>query len=431
MPAPPAKPPPVQPAPAAPAYAADRALAFLLGLHGLALLVVFPFGPQGTRLWHPGVVGAAALAAAFPLSAVIGGLLARRAARLPASPVALVALAFACTLPCALSIDYPTLFAARILAGLATGLSYIAIHRLLPAAAAPLVGRLAPRIVAFGMPLCLLAATVLDWHAAFVPILAGQALLLVYTARHTRSTRPAAPAPPPPSLTPPRLGEPLPLALLATGALAFVTGAYLTVLSGYLVFNAGHTELHIPASLLAGALLGLAVPALVARLRARLAPGAAFAATLAGSATTLLALLALRAPLPGWIAVTLLGCFMAANAARHLALAGLVSPRLTAADLPAHQGHAHLAHHLGSGLGAACASLVIYLTPDARFAGMPILLACALVATAAALAAGLAAAQPMASPAALAAAANSRLRVATSAVRSVLTSITRNPGSPT
>ena len=59
----------------------DTFWAALLGLHGLALLVVFPLGPQETRLWHPGVNGVAALAAAYPLAACLAGLLARRARR--------------------------------------------------------------------------------------------------------------------------------------------------------------------------------------------------------------------------------------------------------------------------------------------------------------------------------------------------------------
>ena len=402
--------------------ARDRALAGLLGLHGLALLVVFPLGPQETRLWHPGVRGIATLAAAFPLAAVVGGLLARRIPSLPSAPRTLAALAFLGTLPCAWSAGYPTLVCARLFAGLATGLSFVAVHRVLPASAAPLVARIAPRVVAFGMPVCVLAATLLDWRAAFVPLLLGLALL---GGLAPRTTAGPAPAPLP-------LAEAVPAALLATGALAFVTGAYLTVLSGYLVYNAGHTELHIPAGLLIGALLGLAVPAGLARLRAQLAPTAVYAVALAVSVLSLSGLLALRGPLPAALAVSLVGCFIAANAGRHLALARLVSPRLTDGETPAHQTHTHLAHHLGSGLGALCAGLLIHAVPGAGLAGMPALFACALAATGLALAGGLACAQAdSAAPAAPAAAASTRLRVAASFFRSVRTSSTRSPGSPT
>ncbi len=400
----------------------DRALAWLLGLHGLALLVVFPLGPQEARRWHPGVPGIAALAAAYPLAAVVGGLLVRRLPRLPAAPRSLAALAFLGTLPCVLSVDYPTLLCARLLAGLAAGLSFVAIHRVLSAATVPLVSRIAPRVVAFGMPVCLLGATLLDWRAAFVPILLGQTILLC-------SLAPRASAAPDPA--PPRFYEPLPAALVATGALAFVSGAYLTVLSGYLVNNAGHTELHIPAGLLIGALLGLALPASLARMRARRSPGTVYTTALAVSALSLAGLLALRGPLPAVLAVGLIGCFIATSAGRHLALAGLVSPRLAAEDQPAHQTHNHLAHHLGSGLGALCAGLLIHAMPYTGFTGMPALFACTLAATALALFSGLACAQPSAAPAAAAAAANRRLRVAASFLRSVRTSITRSPGSPT
>jgi hypothetical protein len=114
----------------APISPADRFRAFILGLHGLALLVVFPLGPQETRLWHPGVNGVAAVAAAYPLAACLGGLLARRAHSLPARPVALVGLALLGTLPCALSFDHPTLLLARLWAGLLAGISHVAIQRL-------------------------------------------------------------------------------------------------------------------------------------------------------------------------------------------------------------------------------------------------------------------------------------------------------------
>ncbi len=84
--------------------AAERAFALLLGLHGLALMVVFPFGPQATRLWHPGLPGIATLTASFPLAAVLGGLFARRSSLLPSSPRTLAALACLSTLPSALSV---------------------------------------------------------------------------------------------------------------------------------------------------------------------------------------------------------------------------------------------------------------------------------------------------------------------------------------
>jgi predicted MFS family arabinose efflux permease len=350
-------------------------------------MVVFPLGPQESRLWRPGVPGVAALAAAFPLAAALAGLLARRAPSLPATPRALAALALLATLPCALSFDYPSLVAARVLAGLATGVSYVAIHRVLPASSAPLVGRLTPRVIAFGMPACLLAATVLDWRFAFVPILVGQAFLVARTSQprpHLVSQLPA-----PRSL----LRESAPLALVATAALACVSAAYLTILSGYLVFNAGHTELHIPVVLLLGALLSLAVPPALRRLRARLAPPAVYATALAASALSLVALLALRSPLAAPLAVGALSCFLAVNAARHLALAQLVLPGLPPASLPAHQTHTHLAHHLGSGLGALAAGTLITITPARTLTGMPALLIAALLATSLALTAGLAAAR--------------------------------------
>lgn len=403
----------------------DRARAALLGLHGLALMVVFPLGPQAARLWQPGVPGIAALVAAFPFAVVLGGLLARRAPSLPARPGTLAVLAFATTLPCALSFDYPSLFLARIVAGLASGVSYAAVFRALPLSTHPLVGRLAPRIIAFGLPACLLAATALDWRFAFAPILLGQAFLVAF---HKRDSRPS------PAVHT-SLHEAAPLALVATGALAFVSAACLTVLSGCLVFNAGHTEWHIPLVLLLAALLGLAVPPALDRLRVRLAPAAVYAAALAASALSLAGLLPLRGPTPAVLAVAAIAAFLVANAARHLSLARLVLPRLSPADLAAHQTHAHLAHHLGSGLGALAAGALVFATPARTLAGLPVLLGASLAATDLALLAGLAAArrfdQPSASPAARAASAKSRLRVAASFVRSVRASITRSPGSET
>lgn len=356
----------------------DRAFAALLGLHGLALMVAFPFGPQAARLWHPGINGFAVLTSAFPFAVVLGGLLARRAPRLPVSPRTLALLAFIATLPGLLSFDYPSLVAARFIAGLATGVSFVAVHRVLTPEVGPFVMRLAPRIIAFGMPVCLLAATVFDWRAAFLPLLAGHALIAL-----NATPRPTLPAPPLP------LAEAAPSALVATGALAFVSAAYLTVLSGFLVFNAGHTEFHIPVVLMLAALLGLAVPPVLKYLRGKFSPATVFISALGFSASSLLALLALRGPQPVVIAVPVVAFFLVASSSRHLALAGLVLPRLSPAQIPAHQTHTHLAHHLGSGLGALSAGMMISLTPVHTLAGMPVLLAVSLTATTIALASGL------------------------------------------
>ncbi|MDF3055886.1 MAG: hypothetical protein K0R17_101 [Rariglobus sp.] len=349
-----------------------------MGLHGLALMVVFPLGTQETRLWHPGVGGVGMLAAAFPLAVVIGGLWARRRSRLPAGVRTLSWIAFLTTLPCVLSYDYPSFVAARLLAGLATGAAYVAIHRELSADALPLVGRVAPRIIAFGMPVCLAAAVVFDWRATFVPLLVAQAwLALRSTPRHT-----ALP------VTIPAPAEAAPAALVATGALAFVSAAYLTVLSGFLVFNAGHTEFHIPVVLGLAALLGLGVPPAVRRLRTLVSDTMAFAVALGFSAASLLALLALRGPQPAALAVSTIAVFLTVNSARHLTLAGLVQPGLKPEERPAHQTHTHLAHHLGSGLGALTAGALISLTPAKTFTGMPVMLGCCLAATGVALGAG-------------------------------------------
>lgn len=358
-------------------------------------MVAFPFGPQAARLWHPGINGFAVLTSAFPFAVVLGGLLARRAPRLPVSPRTLALLAFVATLPGAFSFDYPSLVVARFIAGLATGVSFVAIHRVLPPEAGPFVMRLAPRIVAFGMPVCLLAATVFDWRAAFIPLLAGHALLALRFAPGSQLLASGSSLPAP-CLA--RLPEAAPPALVATGALAYVSAAYLTVLSGFLVFNAGHTEFHIPVVLTLAALLGLAVPPVLKHLRRNLSPAAVFASALGFSAVSLLALLSLRTPQPAILAVSVAALFLVANSSRHLALAGLVLPRLAPGQLPAHQTHTHLAHHLGSGLGALTAGLAVSITPAHTLQGMTALLAASLVATGLALATGLWSAQPRRAP---------------------------------
>lgn len=373
----------------------DRAFAVLLGLHGLALLVAFPFGPQAARLWHPGIRGFAVLTSAFPFAVVLGGLLARRAPRLPVSPRTLALIAFTATLPCALSFDYPSLVVARFIAGLATGVSFVALHRVLPPETGPFVMRLAPRIVAFGMPVCLLAATVFDWRAAFIPLLAGQAFVAFSSGLTAPSSKLIAPSSQ-------LIREAAPLALVATGALAFVSAAYLTVLSGFLVFNAGHTEFHIPVVLTLAAVLGLAVPPVLKHLRRSLSPAAVFACALGFSAASLFALLALRGPQPAVLAVSVVALFLVASSSRHLALAGLVLPRLAREQLAAHQTHTHLAHHLGSGLGALTAGLVVSITTAHTLTGMTTLLAVSLLATGVALTAGLLSARPFPTPAATA-----------------------------
>jgi hypothetical protein len=187
---------------------------------------------------------------------------------------------------------------------------------------------------------------------------------------------------------------------VATGALAYVSAAYLTVLSGFLVFNAGHTEFHIPLVLLLAALLGLGVPPALAVLRARMGAPMILASTLGVSAIALVALLALRTPQPAALAVGIIATFITANTARHLALAGLVVPSVAPEALPAHQTHTHLAHHLGSGLGALSAGLFITITPAHTLTGMPALLAAAFSATALAFVCGLRAVHPRRTPAA-------------------------------
>jgi predicted MFS family arabinose efflux permease len=350
-------------------------------------LVVFPFGPQAARLWHPGISGFAVLTAAFPFAAVVGGLLASRAPRLPGTPRNLALLAFVASLPCVLTFDYMSLVVARFIAGLATGVSYVAIHRALSPATGPFIARLTPCIISFGMPVCLLAATVFDWRFAFIPLLTGHALVALLPTQRSELLAPGLKLLP--EATPAA-----PAALVATGALAFVSAAYLTVLSGFLVFNAGHTEFHIPLVLILASLLGLAVPSVLASLRRRLSAAAVFASALGFSATNLLALLTLRGPQPAALAVSLTALFLVTSSARHLALAGLVLPRLAPGQLPAHQIHNHLAHHLGSGLGALSAGLLVSLTPAHTLAGMPALLATSLVATILALASGLLSTRP-------------------------------------
>jgi len=399
----------------------NRACAFLLGLHGLALVVVFPLGPQQTRLWHPGVAGIATLVAAYPLAAVVGGLLARRLKTEPASLRALAILAALALLPSVFSLDYPTFFGARLFGGFIAGFGLVALHRVMPAAIMPAAGRTAARIIAFGLPVCVLAATLMDWRSTFVPLLAGAVALAVVA--------PDAPAESADEQT--AATEAAPAALVATGALAFVSSAYLTILSGFLVRNAGHSELHITAALLTGAGLGVIMPFAVSALRQRLSSFATLGLVLAASACSLASLLVLRAPLPAALAVTLLGCFLAINGARHVALAGLVWPRLTEDQLPVHQTNTHLAHHAGSGIGALIAGCLIHVAPEGGLTGMGSLLGCALGALTLVWAAGLTLSQPTASPAARAASANTRWRVAASLVRSVRTSMTRTPGSPT
>ena len=139
----------------------------------------------------------------------------------------------------------------------------------------------------------------------------------------------------------------------------------------------------------------------------------------------------LRGAFPAALATGFIGCFLAVNSVRHLALAGLVLPRLHAGQIPAHQTHTHIAHCLGSGLGALCAGRLIYVSPGGTLAGMERLLVFGIGATLLALATGLAAVQPTASPAMRAASAKSRWRVVTSLLRSVRTSITRAPETPT
>lgn len=401
----------------------DRALAWVLGLHGLAMMIAFPLGPQQARLWHPGLPGIGALVSAFPIAAVIAGLIARRMTRLPSEPRTLALMAIMGLLTSIFSTGYFSFFAARILGGIIAGGSAVALYRVLPVQANAAATKAAGRIIAFGMPVCLLAATTFDWRAVCVPICAGFVVIAMRSGRDAASPAPA-------TLVRSR-EEAVPAALIITSALAFVSSAYLTVLSGFLVGNAGHTEFHIPGGLITGALLGLTVPSLMTRVNARLTPRAVFAGALLSALLALIGLLAMRGPLPAALVFALIGCFIAVNATRHMALAGLVMPRLRTDQIPAHQTHTYLAHCLGCGLGALFAGHFVHVGPTGRLYGMEALLAAAVFATAVALVVGFSVAQLTASPAASPASAKSRWRVAASFVRSVRTSIIRNPGTPT
>lgn len=368
--------------PARPSFLRRETLALVLGLQGLALLVVFPFGPQETRLWRPGVPGVALMAAAFPLAAVIGGLLARRA-RLPRlSPRVLAWAGALATLPCLLAPGYVSLVSARLFAGLLGGFAVVAAHRSRGFPLAPGSAQLASRVVAFGMPACLAAATALGWRAAFALILIGFVATALLAREGDAEERREAP---------PLGDEPAPFALFATVALAFVTGGYLTVLSGYLVFNAGHAERHIPMGLLAGAAGGLLLSPRYNRIADAVPPRALYAGTLAAAALSLAPLLALQRPLPVSLALAAIAGFLIVGSFRHLALARLAAPATGGPGaIRAHLAHTQLAQHLGLGLGALAAGRVVRVAPEGgRLTGMSALLACALVATALALAAGL------------------------------------------
>lgn len=397
--------------------------AWLLGLHGLTLLLVFPLGPQQNRLWHPGVAGIAETVAAYPLAALIGGLLARRLGWQIASLRHLALLAGLAALPTAFSTGYGSFLVGRLVAGLAAGASFVSIYRLITGAEARHASRVASRVVAFGMPVGILAATWLDWRVGFA--LLGLGFLGLGLSRKETAAEPRKPEAA-------DTVEPLPGALLATAALSLVSASYLTVLSGFLVFNAGHTEYHISAALVAGAGAGLAMPPLLRWLGARVSPSTVWGFSLALSLLSITGLLALRGPIPAELAVGLVAMFLATQSARYLALGGLVHAKLADAALPVHQTNTHLAHHLGSGLGACVAGLLVFRdTQSGTLEGMTRLWLVAVFTTAAAWLSGLALAQPKLRPAASAAAEKSFLRTAASWVRSVQTSITRTPGSPT
>ena len=392
-----------------------RCLEWLIGLHGLAFVVVFPLGPLQARLWHPGVAGIALLVAVYPLAVVIGGAVARRQSVLPSSVRVLAALAGLGFLPAVLSSDYLTFFAARVVGGLTAGVSLVALQRALPAEDIPSANRLAARIIGFGLPVCIFAVTVTDWRAAFLLLLVGSGVVAWCAPRRAEqlAQHPHIPMP-----------EAAPAALVATGALAFVSGSYLTVLSGFLVFNAGQSEFYISVALLIGAGLGVVVPSLVAALRRSLGPRHTLTAIFIGSGLSLTALLALRTPLSAGPAVGLIGCFLAMNGARHVTLAGIVLPRLTMAQLPVHQSHAHLAHHGGSALGVLTAGWVAHNLPGGGLTGMGSLLICGLAATAVAWVAALKSAQPAESPTVQSVLAKISWRGAMSLVRVVRTSDT-------
>jgi predicted MFS family arabinose efflux permease len=400
----------------------DPRFAWLLGLHGLALLLVFPLGPQQARLWQPGVTGIATLVAAYPFAAVLGGLLARRLPVLPSDPRHLAGIASLAALPAALSTGYESLLAGRLVAGAAAGLGYVAIHRAISGAAARQAAPASARIVAFGMPLGLWAATTYDWRAGFALLPVAYACLVFGRTRFSVSgeTSPAR--------------EPRPAALVATAALALVSSAYLTVLSGFLVFNTGRSEAHIALVLLIAAILGLAVPHGLTFLGRRYSPRLLWLGALGLSWLSLTSLLAMRGPLMAWIAVGLNALFLITQSARYAALAGFINPHIAAPTLPTHQTNTHLAHHFGAGLGATLAALVITkASATAPLQGMTSLW---LIATAITLVAGLAglfAVQPSTSarPAASPAAASQCFRAATSWARAVRISIMRTPGSPT
>lgn len=349
---------------------AHASLALLTGLHGLLFATIFPLGPQVARVWRPGVLGFAALTCALPLAAAAAGLVARRSHLLPVRPRTLALLCAAAALPGALARVYDDLLVARLLGGVVIGVSLAAVQRLLPVSPQPGAARLIPRVTTFGLPLGILAATALDWRAASgLVVVAALALAFFSPAEASPAEHPG-------------LREGAPAGLAAAAALSFVSAAYLTVVSGFLVFNAGHTEWHIVAVLTLAAALSFAVPPSLRLARRVLRAPVEYELTLVVAALSLLSLFAISRPCPAWIAVPLIALFLNANAARHVTLAGLVAPRVEPALLAAHQAHVQLAFYLGAGLGCVCAGLLVHIEPGRGLVGMGGLAVCGLAATA-------------------------------------------------
>lgn len=400
----------------------DLVFAWLLGLYGISFMAVYPLGPQQTRLWHPGVPAIGAMVSAFPVAAMIGALIARRLPWLPARPRVLALLGAAGLLPTLFSTDYPTFFIARVIAGLSAGFGVAAIYRALPIGRFNASSGYAARVIVWGMPPCILAATLTDWRAAFAPVFGAFAIIAAGTKQGARSSGISARPP---------LNEAAPASLVATAALAFVTSSYLTVLSGFLVFNTGHTELHIPCALTVGALLSLTIPAVMAFTHGRWTKRTGYVLFLAASIVVLSGLLLMQERLHAAAALSLVGLFLAINTTRHLSLGGLVRPLLKDEDVPSHHTHTYIFHCMGAGLGALFAGCTIHSGGNGSIAGMAALYTAGVAATLVALAGGWITAHPNAMPAARDAFMKSRWRVAASWVRSVRTSITRRPGMPT
>lgn len=356
----------------------ERVLVFTLACvqftHIMDFMVLMPLGPQLMRVLHIGAREFSFLVAAYTLSASAASLLAalyidrfdrKRALVFLYSGFALS------TLLCGLASGYPTLLAARLLAGAFGGVCGAAVFAIIGDAvpqerrgsATGAVSMAFSFSAIAGVPAGLFLATLFDWRAPFLFLVGLSLLVLVGIAKLVPSLRSHLQASA--SVTSPLRGMQRVLgnanhrwALALPATMVFGGFSVIPFLSPYAVANVGLRETDLPYIYLFGGLATAITSRLIGRLSDRYGKRETFA-VVAGLSIVPILIITNLPPAPVWLLVTCTTLFTIFVSGRVVPAMALVTssaqPRVRGGLMSFNSA----LQHLSSGLASLSAGMII------------------------------------------------------------------------